>query len=259
MNEESREPELRLARLNDGPEIFYSLQGEGHSIGHPSTFVRTSTCNLYCYWCDTDYTWNWKGTAFRHKQDHEPGYQKYDLEAQTIVLSAGDIAERILALHCRRIIFTGGEPMLQQAGLARVAALLQEGDPSHRFEVETNGTILPSLPFDRFVHQYNVSPKMGNSAVSPDRRLKSKAMEAFAADPRAYFKFVVSSERDVDEIREVIERFSLTKERVMFMPEATDRSDLRDRQLWLAEVCKEHGIRMTGRLHIELWGKERGV
>ena len=36
-------------------EIFHSVQGEGRFNGTPSVFIRTSGCNLRCWFCDTRY------------------------------------------------------------------------------------------------------------------------------------------------------------------------------------------------------------
>jgi 7-carboxy-7-deazaguanine synthase len=43
------------------------------------------------------------------------------------------------------------------------------------------------------------------------------------------------------------------------MPEGTDRDVLRERGIWLAEIAKAEGFRLTPRLHVELWGNRRGV
>ena len=47
--------------------------------------------------------------------------------------------------------------------------------------------------------------------------------------------------------------------RVILMPEGVDREILRERSVWLAEVCKREGFRFSPRLHVELYGNRRGV
>src|SRR5688572_30464582 len=41
-----------------GDGAFYTLQGEGPTMGMPAVFVRLHVCNLKCEWCDAWYTWN---------------------------------------------------------------------------------------------------------------------------------------------------------------------------------------------------------
>ena len=72
-------------------EIFHSPQGEGKWIGVPSIFIRTSGCNLRCWFCDTPYTsWNPEGEK----------------------MSVDQILEHIKQYDCEHVVVTGGEPML---------------------------------------------------------------------------------------------------------------------------------------------------
>ena len=68
-------------------EIFHSVQGEGAKSGIPHVFVRFGKCNLACEWCDTDFN----------------TYEKMTVEM---------IVERVLAFKCNNVIYTGGEPLL---------------------------------------------------------------------------------------------------------------------------------------------------
>ncbi|MCP5535265.1 MAG: 7-carboxy-7-deazaguanine synthase QueE [Akkermansiaceae bacterium] len=250
---------MKLARLHGGPEIFHSLQGEGVSVGIPSVFVRASLCNLHCQWCDTDYTWNWEHTPWKHEKDDEPGYQKFKKPEYLVELPTHQVAEQIAAFPCSRVILTGGEPLLQDEAWQSVITHLLARNPDYCFEVETNGTIVPSTELDQVVSQYNVSPKLKNSGNDIGLRVKGGALKFFAASEKAWFKFVVSRMDDLEEIRELISCYKLPHNRILLMPEGRDDDTLQQRRLWLAGICRDHNFRYSDRLHIQLWGSARGV
>ncbi|HEY6868393.1 MAG TPA: 7-carboxy-7-deazaguanine synthase QueE [Novosphingobium sp.] len=242
---------LTLATTNPGePEIFASLQGEGASIGRPSVFVRLSRCNLACRWCDTAYTWRFTGDNRPHRDD-----LAFEREANQLALDAADVAARIAALGGNRLVITGGEPLLQGAALARLLPLL----PGYHVEIETNGSVAPHPALDPQVHQYNVSPKLAHSGNPADLALVPDRLTAWAADPRAFFKFVVAAPEDIEEIRKLSETYSLTSERLFVMPEGTSPAVLGQRLRWLAPLALAHGWRLTDRLHIHLYGDTRGT
>lgn len=250
---------MKLARLAQDAEIFLSLQGEGRSLGKPSVFVRTTLCNLHCYWCDTDYTWNWEGTSFGHARDGEPGYVKYRKSQQMIELDPLTIAQRIRALKCRSVVLTGGEPLLQQAEALVWMRLLRDEDPLFWFEVETNATLLPTPELDHLVDQYNVSPKTSNARVPAAMRIKPEVLRFFARSPKAFFKFVAAAEADLQEIDQLVADHGIAAAHVYLMPEGRSREQLAERRTWVAEHCVRRGYRFTDRLHIQLWGSRRGV
>ncbi len=138
---------MKLAKLGDGPEIFHTIQGEGISAGCPAVFVRASLCNLHCVWCDTDHTWNFQGTPWKHEKDATPGYTKHRKEDVIIELEPAEIAGRILAYACPRVVITGGEPLLQEAGFLEMIGRIRREMPDCVIEVETNGTRVPSPAF----------------------------------------------------------------------------------------------------------------
>lgn len=251
---------LELARGDDGrPEIFCSLQGEGPTLGEPRVFVRATRCNLHCVWCDTDYTWNWEGTPFRHLRDGDPAYAKFRPDQEIAGLAVEEAARQVERFPVKSLVLTGGEPMLQQRAWVELIDRLRARDAAYRFEVETNGTIVPTAAFDDRVDQYNVSPKLRSSGVPRRLREKPKALSFFAASPKAFFKFVVVAPEDLDEVLELVERHGLTRGRVYLMPEGTTSEALRQRSVWVAEAARRHGLCFSDRLHIHLWGSRRGV
>jgi organic radical activating enzyme len=233
-----------------GPEIFASLQGEGPSMGLPVAFVRLSRCNLACTWCDTAYTWRFEGD----NRPHRDGIA-FERKANQVTLSPADVAGQISALEQRRLVITGGEPLLQAGALAEMLAHL----PDMSVEIETNGTVAPPPRLDVLVDQYNVSPKLAHSGNPAELALLPERLASWAADPRAYFKFVIASPSDIEEVLELQRRYHIPRGRVFLMAEGTDSATQRERQAWLSALCLGHGFRMSDRLHIHLYGDTRGT
>ena len=242
---------LTLAATTPGePEIFASLQGEGLSAGRPSTFIRLSHCNLACVWCDTAYTWRFTGDNRPHRDAIA-----FDRKANQVVLSEAGAAARIAALAPRRLVVTGGEPLLQAPALARMIALL----PQMHIEVETNGTVAPSPALDALIQQYNVSPKLAHSGNPAELALIPERLAAWASDPRALFKFVIAAPEDLAEVLALRHTHAIPPARIWLMPEGRDSETLRARSCWLAKICSEHEFNYSDRLHIHLYGDTRAT
>ena len=243
---------LTLATTAPGePEIFASLQGEGLSAGRPCAFVRLSRCNLACVWCDTAYTWRFVGDNRPHREA-----LTFDRIDNQVVLDEAGVAARVAALGQPRLVVTGGEPLLQGAALARMVALLP---PAIAIEIETNGTVAPHAALDPLVAHYTVSPKLSHSGNPAGLALDPERLVAWAAHPRAWFKFVVAAPADIEEVLGLIESYAIAPARVFLMPEGRDPATISGRAKWLAPLCLAHGFAYSGRLHIDLYGDTRGT
>ena len=221
-------------------EVFGpTFQGEGPSIGRRAAFVRLGRCNLTCTWCDTPYTWDW---------------QRFDPTVELTKLPTDDVVARLEAIAPDIVVVTGGEPLLQQRRLLPlVEACVERGWP---VEIETNGTIAPGKALIDLVAQWNVSPKLANSGVAEDRRISSTDLAVFSATGRAVFKFVAADEADLDEVADVVTEHDLWP--VWVMPEGTDPDTIASRLKALAEPVLARGWNLTPRMHVLLWGDQRG-
>jgi organic radical activating enzyme len=161
------------------------------------------------------------------------------------------ILEQLDAMGVDMVVITGGEPLLQQRDLAALIDALRV-NRGWRVEIETAGTIAPALDVD----QWNVSPKLENSGNRRDRRYKPDVLRAFQATGRAAFKFVVTEVEDLDEITAIVDECAL--DNVWLMPEGIDAAALDARLAWIAPAAIERGWNVTTRLHVVLWGNERG-
>ena len=129
-----------------------------------------------------------------------------------------------------------------------------------RIEIETNGTIRPGI-IDYDV-RFNVSPKMQSADVAWDMWDEGNLdiIKDYAYDPRtACFKFVIEDEDDLDQARRLIRDAGIDPRIVYLMPQAEGHLNLRSGlPRWVAERAIKHGYNYTDRLHLRLWGDERG-
>jgi 7-carboxy-7-deazaguanine synthase len=159
-------------------EIFESLQGEGVSAGAPAIFVRLAQCNLHCVWCDTKYTWD---------------FERYRYEDEVREQPVAHVAQLVNASPSRRLVLTGGEPLLQQRPLKEFFARLA---PDIVVEVETNGTIAPEPESLWRVNQWNVSAKLSSAGDPEQFRIRPEILAIFRDSGRAHLKLVVHCDED---------------------------------------------------------------
>jgi organic radical activating enzyme len=223
-----------MSETFDISEIFRSIQGEGPSAGTPAHFVRLQRCTVGCTWCDTKYAW--------------PAGKGQSLDDRTLW-------ERVLALGpAPLLVVTGGEP-LEDPRLPR----LIEGALARweRVEVETSAIAPPPVHDTTGRLAWNVSPKL--PSATPRWAETWAHMAAWVAEPRATFKIVVGDPPDPDDALRLIAGHHLPAARVMLMPQGTTDAELRARAPALADLCVQHGFRLSPRLHIWMWGARRGV
>lgn len=222
-------------------EIFYSIQGEGMLAGVPSVFVRTSGCNLRCTWCDTPYA-SWK------PEGQDVGF--------------GPILANVRRHWSGYVVVTGGEPMIDPEIVSLTEKLK---GIEHHVTVETAGTVFKPVTCDLM----SISPKLKNStpwereegrwAEQHERtRFQPDVLRELITRYEYQLKFVVETQDDIAEVREIVDAVGADKGRVMLMPEGTRMDILMDRSRWLVEVCKNLNYRFCPRLHIAIWGDRRG-
>jgi organic radical activating enzyme len=205
-------------------------------------FIRLAFCNLACAWCDTRYTWDW---------------ERYDREKETVVLSPAEAEEAIGRFGCRSLVVTGGEPLLQQQGLAGLLERLKGA--GFWIEVETNGTILPEERLADLVDHFSVSPKLGSSGNPPSLREKPEVYRLFSGLSSAHFKYVVDRPDDVAEVSRLSAWYEIPRGRIALMPQAGEASALLEKSRWLADVCRSEGFLFSTRLQVLLWDNRRGA
>jgi organic radical activating enzyme len=223
-----------------------TVQGEGPSIGRLASFLRLGGCNLSCSWCDSAYTWD---------------ANRYDLRQELTRRDVGELADLLIGWDTPLIIITGGEPLLHQHQGGWAALLAKLTGAGKQIEIETNGTIVPGPVSVEHVSRFNVSPKLANSGDSAARRIHPRAlrvMRDLALKDAAIFKFVCQAPSDLDQVAAIAATYRIPSDRIWIMPEGTNGPGLTATTRELADRAIAERYNLTPRLHIQIWGDDRG-
>jgi len=262
---------------------FYTVQGEGISSGVPSYFVRLGICNLSCgmsksffnqlvkdknledgeifvgdlhqqgkatWTCDSTSQWAYRG------EDKDFQYLIDTWKEQGLY---EDICNGTI-----HIIWTGGEPSIpnHQKAIVNFCNYWEEleGYMPGYHEMETNGTYKISNDLFKILDQINCSPKLSNSGMSHKQRVVPEALMRIMEHKNYQFKFVVSTEEDIQEMFEdFVNTFYMPLKNVVCMPGLDDQADFHERTNFVLEMAKKYKFRGLTRLHISAWDKTLNV
>ena len=224
-------------------ETFTSRQGEGILTGTPSFFIRTTGCNLRCWFCDTPYA-SWKPSG---KQ-----------------LAIDLVLQQAKESGVKHVVLTGGEPMLAGSISTLSRHLRLAG---FHVTVETAGTVMRDVEVDLM----SISPKFSSSAPDRDRhpawhqrhesrRLPISIIQQLIDQSQDYqLKFVVDSSQDYPELLDFLGQVRHDKNKVWVMPQGSTIEALNRAVYWLKPWCEERGFHFCERMQIRWFGNRRGT
>lgn len=235
-------------------EVFYSIQGEGKTVGVPSVFVRLGGCNLMCGGMGTQFDGELHNGAEFRCDTVEVWMKATSKELHEILPQ--DCIEAIR--NGAHVILTGGEPTMQQAGLYEFISYIKTTiNQNAYFEVETNGTIMPNEFLLEQIDLWNCSPKLRNSGMDNAMTYKPNVIKELNKK-NTIFKFVVNSDKEWEEIERdylpIVDR-----EKIYLMPAGENQELLNENKQRVVELAKDKYLNFTTRLHIEIWNKKTGV
>lgn len=230
-------------------EIFGpTIQGEGKYAGHRVGFIRTSGCNLRCAWTRPDGKQNLCDTYFT----------SWTPEGQHKTLD--EIVQKVNEMKVQNIVISGGEPYIQKQLPILIDILKSQ---KYHITIETNGTIYQDTKADFL----SISPKLFSSTPigQPEEQMHRKnrvqplALRNLIDKHDYQLKFVISSPKDLEEIRMWQRTLHIPDNKIWLMPEGISKEDLEKTALETAELAIKYGFNYSDRTHIRLWNTKRGV
>lgn len=222
-----------------------TIQGEGVNTGVPATFLRLQHCSLNCSWCDTQEVW-------RHGDP-------YTFKELFHLMEEADLIRKLRV--GQHLVLTGGSPIKQQFALIEFfEAFKKRYDFKPYIEIENECTIKPFYKMATLVDCWNNSPKLSTSGNSASARYRPDILKQLSKFPNSWFKFVITSEADWEEIIKDFLAPDLIKwEQVILMPCGAIRAELESNRQMVVDMAIRNNVRYSDRMHIELWDKKTGV
>jgi 7-carboxy-7-deazaguanine synthase len=222
-------------------EIFHSLQGEGSTVGLPTTFVRLTGCSLRCAWCDTTYSFH--------------GGQDWSID---------QVMDRLRPIPTKRVCVTGGEPLDQHdACVALMDRLLSEG---YFVVLETSGAIDVSAA-DKLAGRERLQISMDVKCPSSNMQKRNLWENLGKMRAQDQVKFVISDRRDYEYARHALKRHPVPSH-ILMQPMWTspdpvaptkiegEPADLKSLSAWVLDDGLD--VRVGTQLHKVIWGHEKG-
>jgi len=205
-------------------EIFYSLQGEGRSVGWPTVFVRLTGCPLRCGYCDTSY-------AFQGGE----------------WLTLDEISEKVSSWSSQYVTVTGGEPLAQKPCLSLLTRLCDAG---YEVSLETSGALDISSVDTRVIRVMDLKTP-GSGEMDRNRYENIPCLTE-----RDQVKFVIGDRADYDwSVAQITQHNLAERCEVLFSPV---HSQMAPRELadWI--LADQLAVRFQLQVHKILWGDEPG-
>lgn len=219
-----------------------TVQGENFS-GVPSTFLRLTGCTLDCIWCDTLEVWRYG--------------KEYSFDDLIQLLLDSNLSYKLQ--QGQHLIITGGSPLKQERRvIGFINRFIERLGFKPYIELENEAVRMPSKELEALVDCWNNSPKLANSQMKERARYKSEIISHMSGLNNSWFKFVVSSEQDWEEIkRDYLPH--IKREQLVLMPEGQDREQLQAHYDIVVDIAVRENVRMCDRLHVTIWNKKTGV
>ena len=174
-------------------------------------------------------------------------------------MESSDLVEDLRKGH--HLVITGGSPLKQQTSLIKFLNLFIEKYGFKPYIEVENETVLRIEPeFADLVDQWNNSPKLSNSNMKGKIRYKPDVIAHTSKMNNSWFKFVISSPSDWDELkRDFIEPNLISRDQIILMPEGYNQPRLKETREIVAKLAVNENLRFSDRLHVTIWDKKTGV